>query len=108
MSVMPSSLPVSSRRLWQGVAAILSVVTFVILAVYLGLALHYRSLPFLGFAMTYTGTVNAGLATDPLNSHWRGLESGLMRTDIVKAINQQPTSDPQMPWLSTPTGWGPS
>lgn len=102
MSVKPSSLPLSSRRLWQGVAATLSVATFVILVVYLGLALHYRGLPFLGFAMTYTGTVNAGLATDPLSNHWRGLESGLLRTDIIKAVNKQPMSDPATPWLSTP------
>lgn len=102
MSVIPSSLPVSSRRLWQGIAATLSVGTLVMLLVYFGLALYYRGLPFLGFTMTYTGTVNAGLATDPLISHWRGLDSGLLRTDIVKAFNKQPTSDPDMPWLSTP------
>ncbi|NJR12573.1 hypothetical protein HC776_01425 [bacterium] len=100
MTVIPSSLPLARRRLWQGIAAVLSVGTLVMLLVYLVLALQYRTLPFVGFTMTYTGTVNAGVPTT--FTPWRGLDAGLVRTDVIDSINGQPMRDMPTDWRSTP------
>ncbi len=100
MSVRPSSSSSSRRRLWQGIAAALSIGTLLMLLVYGGLALRYRTLPFVGFTMTYTGTVNAGGPTT--FTPWQGLQAGLARTDVIQSINKQPMQDSPTAWRSIP------
>lgn len=68
-------------RATQGVVAI----TFILMLVYLALALNWRSHPFAGIFTTHGLAVNAGRPASGMP--WLGLDAGLQSTDVLVSVD---------------------
>ncbi|MBZ0300347.1 MAG: hypothetical protein K8J31_11420, partial [Anaerolineae bacterium] len=80
------------NRLWIGVTALIGLVSAAMLVLYLGLALNWRSHPFIGVMFTPLLVVDGSQSLGPQS--WPGLESGLHRMDRIAAINDEVLYNP--------------
>jgi signal transduction histidine kinase len=79
------SAQVRRHFIWRSLSIALGGITVALYIAYFVAGFWFYRLPFPGFMLTYTNTVNAGLSSS--DAAWAGLDAGLARQDWIISIN---------------------